>query len=83
MVEEVKGLHDGGLSWERIDAFGLEYRYLGLYLQGRMGFEEMSENLAIKIGQFAKRRRLGSGAWKGTGSGSIGSKEPTPTLPLP
>jgi len=56
MVEEVKSLHDGGLSWERIDAFGLEYRYVALYLQGRMRFEEMSENLAIKIGQFAKRQ---------------------------
>ncbi len=56
MVQEVQGLHDAGLSWERIDAFGLEYRYVGLYLQGRTGFDEMAETLAIKIGQFAKRQ---------------------------
>ncbi len=56
MVEEVERLHDAGLSWERIDSFGLEYRYIGLYLQERMGFEEMRENLNIKIGQFAKRQ---------------------------
>lgn len=54
MVEEVEELHKNGLSWERLDYFGLEYRYLALYLQGKMTFQEMRENLFIRIRQFAK-----------------------------
>lgn len=54
MIEEVENLHKNGLSWERLDYFGLEYRYLALYLQGKMTFSEMRENLFIRIRQFAK-----------------------------
>lgn len=54
MPEEVERLHKQGLSWERLDYFGLEYRYIALYLQGKMPFEEMREKLFIRIRQFAK-----------------------------
>ncbi len=33
MVEEVSHLHDQGLSWERMEALGLEYRYIARFLQ--------------------------------------------------
>ena len=56
MVEEVRRLHENGTSWERIDAFGLEYRYLGLYLRGEIGYEEMFDTLNTRIHQFAKRQ---------------------------
>jgi tRNA dimethylallyltransferase len=55
MVEEVLRLKEKGLGWERIDSFGLEYRYIGLYLQERMTREEMVKILNIRIHQFAKR----------------------------
>jgi len=57
LIEEVRGLHERGLSWERIDRFGLEYRYVAGYLQGRMDENEMFRVLNIHIHQFAKRQR--------------------------
>lgn len=56
MVEEVSRLHQQGLSWERIDSFGLEYRYIARHLQGRMDREEMFQKLNTSIHQYAKRQ---------------------------
>jgi len=33
MIEEVSGLHKDGVSWKRLDEFGLEYRYVSRYLK--------------------------------------------------
>ncbi len=56
MIDEVRMLHDAGIGWERLFYFGLEYRYIGLYLQGMMGYGEMCRTLEMKIHQFAKRQ---------------------------
>ncbi len=56
MIDEVHRLHKDGISWERIDAFGLEYRYIGLYLRGEINYETMFEILNTRIHQFAKRQ---------------------------
>jgi tRNA dimethylallyltransferase len=56
MIEEVRSLHASGLSWERLHYFGLEYRYIGLYLQGILDYQTMFETLNTKIHQFAKRQ---------------------------
>lgn len=56
MIDEVKRLIDSGVGLEKLDFFGLEYRYISLYLRGEMGFDEMITTLALKIGQFAKRQ---------------------------
>jgi tRNA dimethylallyltransferase len=56
MIEEVKSLHASGLSWERLDSFGLEYRYLSQYLQNRISFADMKNKLNTAIHQFAKRQ---------------------------
>lgn len=56
MIEEVRRLHDRGIGWERIDAFGLEYRYIALYLQRQITAEEMFQTLNTRIHQFAKRQ---------------------------
>lgn len=56
MIEEVRVLQEKGLGWERIDSFGLEYRYIGLYLRGKMTREEMVTILNTRIHQFAKRQ---------------------------
>lgn len=58
MVEEVAALHNNGLSWERLEAIGLEYRYVALYLQNKLTREEMIEQLTNKSRQFAKRQRV-------------------------
>ena len=56
MIDEVRALQQKGLGWERIDSFGLEYRYIGLHLRGLMTREEMVRILNTRIHQFAKRQ---------------------------
>jgi tRNA dimethylallyltransferase len=56
MIEEVSRLRSQGLSWERLDSFGLEYRYVAMYLQNKMTLDQMNAKLQIAIGQFAKRQ---------------------------
>src|SRR3989344_4590439 len=36
MLAEVKRLHTRGLSWKRMESFGLEYRWLARYLQNKI-----------------------------------------------
>jgi tRNA dimethylallyltransferase len=56
MIEEVKGLLDNGLTPEDLTYYGLEYKYLTLYLIGELTKETMFERLNIAIHQFAKRQ---------------------------
>ena len=56
MVEEIKGLLERGVPASALIAYGLEYKYVTLYLQGELSFEQMREQLAIAIHQFAKRQ---------------------------
>ena len=58
MIEEVEALHKNGVSWERLDAIGLEYRYIALYLQNKLSREEMIEQLTNKSRQYARRQRV-------------------------
>lgn len=57
MIEEVEQLHNHGVSYERLDAFGLEYRYIGHYLQGSIDRQTMITELITKSRQFAKRQK--------------------------
>ena len=56
MAEEVKGLLDRGLEPEQLIYYGLEYKYLTLYLTGAMAYDDMVAGLEIAIHQFAKRQ---------------------------
>ena len=56
MVEEVRGLLDSGLEPEQLLYYGLEYKYLTLYLTGILGYDDMVKELEIAIHQFAKRQ---------------------------
>ena len=59
MIDEVKKLHDEkGVSFEKLEFFGLEYREIAFYLQGKCSFEEMRQSLLDKIRQFAKRQDI-------------------------
>lgn len=57
MLLEVQRLHDRGVSWERLEALGLEYRYVALYLQKKLSKSEMLFALESAIWQYAKRQR--------------------------
>ena len=56
MIEEVQRLHEGGVAWERLDYYGLEYRYIGAFLQGKMNRNDMFQRLNSAIHDFAKRQ---------------------------
>ena len=56
MIDEVKGLLDRGIKPEDLIYYGLEYKYLTLYLTGELTYDEMVEQLNIAIHQFAKRQ---------------------------
>lgn len=56
MVDEVRQLIDNGVSPDDLIYYGLEYKYLTLYVIGEFTFEEMFHQLEIAIHQFAKRQ---------------------------
>ena len=56
MVEEVQRLLSSGVSAERLIRYGLEYKYVTLYLTGQLRYDEMVSLLEIAIHQFAKRQ---------------------------
>lgn len=56
MVDEVKALLDSGIPSGDLIYYGLEYKYLTLYVLGELSFDEMFHQLEIAIHQFAKRQ---------------------------
>ena len=56
MVDEVKALLDEGISEEFLVKLGLEYKYLTWYLTGKIGYEQMVEELGNAIKKFDKRQ---------------------------
>ena len=56
MIEEVMKLHTAGLTWTKLESFGLEYRFISQYLQRKITFDEMKNRLNTAIHQFAKRQ---------------------------
>ncbi len=56
MVDEVRALLNEGVSEEFMVKLGLEYKYLTWYLTGKIGYEQMVEELGNAIRKFAKRQ---------------------------
>lgn len=56
MVLEVKKLRKSSLSWQRLEEFGLEYRYIAQYLQKKLNYKELVERLQKEIEHFTKRQ---------------------------
>ncbi len=56
MIEEVEALNAAGVTWERLDYYGLEYRYVGAFLRGELTRNELSVRLHSAICDFAKRQ---------------------------
>lgn len=56
MIDEVQKLMDNGLKPEDLTYYGLEYKYLTLFITGKLTYDEMFEGLNTAIHQFAKRQ---------------------------
>jgi len=68
MVEEVEKLKVDGLSWKRLESFGLEYKFISLYLQKKLTYEDMTEKLTIATNQFSKRQATWFKRWEKQGA---------------
>ena len=56
MVEEAEQLISSGLSFEKLEYYGLEYKFLAQYLSGRLSYDAMFSGLNTAIHRFAKRQ---------------------------
>jgi tRNA dimethylallyltransferase len=56
MLDEIKKLRRSGLSWKRLESFGLEYKYCALLLQKKVSHKEMVILLSKAIEHYAKRQ---------------------------
>lgn len=56
MIDEVKRLLDSGIPPDNLIYYGLEYKFITLYLTGQLELTQMIESLEIAIHQFAKRQ---------------------------
>jgi len=56
MIKEVENLRKSGVSFKKLDSFGLEYRWIARYLQKKITKQEMTEKLENDIKKFAKRQ---------------------------
>lgn len=56
MIEEIQSILDKGIDPEDLIYYGLEYKYVTLYILKQLTYEEMHDQLEIAIHQFAKRQ---------------------------
>ena len=56
LIEEVESLLANGITHERLQFLGLEYKFISLYLQNKISKEELILQLSTAINQFAKRQ---------------------------
>ena len=57
LLDEVRRIHAQGISWERLERLGLEYRCAAQYLRGGgADFPAFRQNLLTEIRHFAKRQ---------------------------
>jgi len=57
MIDEVEKLVNDGLPPERLDYFGLEYKFIGKFLKSELTKDEFISGLTTSIRKFAKRQR--------------------------
>lgn len=56
MVDEIRQILDDGVKPDDLIYYGLEYKFLTLYVIGKLSYEDMKRQLEIAIHQFAKRQ---------------------------
>ena len=56
LIEEVEGLLKNNVNHERLNYFGLEYRFISEYLKNKYSKEELFKKLNSAIHQFAKKQ---------------------------
>lgn len=57
MLEEAISLHEQGLSYQRMEDLGLEYRFQAQHLQNKIAYEEMKDLIRRESWKYVKRQR--------------------------
>ncbi len=69
MLEEVFNLHTiHKVAWTRLIAFGLEYKWCTLFLQGKITKNEFTQNLLQESFRYAKRQSTWMRRWERNGA---------------
>jgi len=56
LIEEVEKLQQQGVSWKSLHFYGLEYRFVALYLQNELSRNDMYQKLNSAIHTFSKQQ---------------------------
>ena len=56
MIDEVEELISSGITYEKLNFFGLEYKFIGRYIRGDLNYNDMFQKLNSSIHKFAKRQ---------------------------
>ena len=56
MIEEVESLLQKGITSEKLEFFGLEYKFISQYINGKLTYNDMFQKLNSAIHAFAKRQ---------------------------
>lgn len=71
LIEEVERLKKEGVSWKRLESFGLEYKWIAYFLQKKINYQEMFNKLFTAISQFSKRQMTWFRRWEKQGRSII------------
>ena len=59
MIDEIRDLHEkNSVPWEVLERYGLEYRHVSEYLQGKCAYAVMRNTLLYSIRKFVKRQDI-------------------------
>lgn len=67
LLGEVENLRNSGVSWKRLNEFGLEYRWANNFLRNKIEFQEMKKFLSRDLKKFAKRQLSWFRRWEKQG----------------
>ena len=56
MIDEVKNLLAAGVTFEDLEYYGLEYKYISYYFQGEISYDDFVKKLETEIHRYAKRQ---------------------------
>jgi len=56
LINEIKKLRKSGLSWKKIEDFGIHYRIAAQYLRNKLTYQEMIENSLRELQNYTKRQ---------------------------
>lgn len=68
LLEEIKYLHNSGVTWKKLNEFGLEYRQASNFLRNKIEFQKMKQLLSVDLKKFAKRQMTWFHRWEKQGA---------------